>query len=237
MREFDRRPAEAASGRATPEELREAAQRYKEQQEELRQMELMPVTKQGEERLDRYEREQRLQAMRDEFQDATGTYPRPPRNPAMLALVMTVASFLLCAFCAGSTYFGLQLLNQKPSATDVGNGFWTAMEAKDYTTAHDNYISPSLTLQLTADTFNTEAQQVDAQLGPVTSFALVRQTTNSTTSVSLTYAVTRTDSHNARHLANVTLILQQVRNNWGISDVGTLFLTPATPIATPKPNG
>lgn len=238
MREFDRRRlAEAKSGRATPEELREAAQRYKEQQDELRKTALMPETKQGEERLDRYEREQRLQAMRDQFQDATGTYPRPPRNSALLALVMAVSSFLLCAFCGGSTYFGLQLLNQKPSATEVANSFWTSMEAKDYTTAHDAYISPSLTLQLTMDTFTTQAQQVDAQLGPITAVALVRQVTTSKTSVSLTYAVTRTNSHNGKHLADVTLILQQVRNNWGISDIGTLFTTPVTPSTAPSTSG
>lgn len=240
MREFDRRrltEAKSASTSATPEELREAAQRYKEQQSELRQTALMPETKQGEDRLDRYERAQRLRSMRDQFQDATGTYPRPPRNSALLALVMAVSSFLLCAFCGGSTYFGLQLLNQKPSAMDVANGFWTAMEAKDYTTAHDAYISPSLTLQLTVDTFTNQAQQADSQFGPVTSVALVHQATNSKTSVSLTYAVTRTDSHNAKHLADVTLILLQVRNNWGISDIGTLFTTPASPSTTPSTSG
>jgi hypothetical protein len=238
MPEFDRRDlARAKSTRATPGELREASQRYKEIQGELRQMGLAPETKQGEERLGRFEREQRLRAMRDDFQDATGTYPRPPRNSALLALVMTVASFLMCAFCGGSTYFGLQLLNQKPSATDVASGFWSSLEAKDYQTAHDAYIGPTLTLQLPVDTFTSQAQQVDGQLGPVTSATLTQQSTLSTTSISLTYAVTRTDSQNTKHLTNVTLVVDQVRGTWGIADIGTLFATPASPSATPHTSG
>lgn len=232
MRDFNRR-SEAKSGRATPDELREASQRYKEIQGELQQMELAPVTKQGEERLDRYEREMRLRAMREEFQDATGTYPRPPRNPAMLALLMTISSFLLCAFCAGGTYFGLELLGQKPSATDVASGFWSAIQAKDYTTAHDTYLSPVLTQQLPGDSFAAQAQAADSQSGPVTSVALTKQDKLSATSLALTYGVTRTDAHNGKHLYNVTLTLQQVRDNWLISDVGAVF----SPQPGPSPSG
>ena len=238
MREIGRGDlARAKSARATPGELREASQRYKEIQGELRQMGLAPETTQGEERLDRYEREQRLRAMRDDFQDATGTYPRPQRNSALLALVMTVASFLMCAFCGGSTYFGLQLLNQKPSATDVASGFWSAMEAKDYQTAHDAYLGPTLTQQLPVQAFTTQAQQTDAQQGPVCAATLTQQATLSATSVSLTYAVTRTDSQNTKHLTNVTLVLDQARGNWGIADIGTLFASPAAPSSTPKTSG
>lgn len=220
-------------GGATPEELRDALQRNKERQEELRQVQLAHETKLGEDRLDRYERALRLQAMRDQFQDATGTYPRPTRNAPMLALIMTLSSFLLCAFCAGSTYFGLQLLNQKPSATDVANGFWSAMQAKDYQTAHDSYLAPALTLQLPSDSFTTQAQQADSIAGPITGEALVKQETLAPTSLTMTYAVTRTDTRNGKHLYNVTLALQQVRGSWSIADIGAVFAVQPQPGTTP----
>lgn len=224
--------------RFSPDELRDASARYKEIQGELSQLDIAPETRNGEDRLDRYDRELRLRAMREDFQATAQTrLPQQQRNTAMLALVMTVASFLMCAFCGGSTYFGLQLLNQKPSATDVASGFWSSLEAKDYQTAHDAYIGPTLTLQLPVDTFTSQAQQVDGQLGPVTSATLTQQSTLSTTSISLTYAVTRTDSQNTKHLTNVTLVVDQVRGTWGIADIGTLFATPASPSATPHTSG
>src|SRR5579863_1854442 len=175
MSDFDRRVESARNQRATPEELREATQRYKDLQAELRQMDLNPEARHGEQRLDRYERELRLRAMRDDFQTANDAHPPRLKNTWMLALVMTVSSFLMCAFCAGGTYFGLTLLNQKPTAVDTGNAFWASIASKDYQTAHDADLAPALSVQLTYDAFNTQAKQVDTQYGPVTGYALTAQ--------------------------------------------------------------
>ncbi|HLY31902.1 MAG TPA: hypothetical protein VKQ36_12805, partial [Ktedonobacterales bacterium] len=94
MREITRTrlAAQAKSHRATPEELREARERMKEIEAELTQIELLPETKNGEEREQRYERVLRLREMRDDFERR---FPiRQPRQPnsLTLALVMTVAS-------------------------------------------------------------------------------------------------------------------------------------------------
>ncbi|HEV7126223.1 MAG TPA: hypothetical protein VGN32_02140 [Ktedonobacterales bacterium] len=238
MSEFDRRRlAEARSQRATPEELREATQRYKELQEELRQLNLNPEARHGEERLDRYEREMRLQTMREEFQIAADVHPPRLKNTWMLALVMTVSSFLMCAFCAGGTYYGLTLLNQKPAAVDTGSSFWSAMSAKDYQSAHDADLAPVLGIQLTFTAFDTQAKQVDAQYGPVTGYALLKQDTPSATNVTLTYTVTRTSGTNHKFTYPVVLTLQFIQNAWKISDIGALFTPAPTPGGTPGAYG
>src|SRR5215469_12049083 len=60
--------ASAKSRRATPGELREAGKRLKELEQELQQLQLLPETKHGEEREQRYERLLRIRGMREEFQ-------------------------------------------------------------------------------------------------------------------------------------------------------------------------
>ncbi|HEX9057477.1 MAG TPA: hypothetical protein VF818_08070 [Ktedonobacterales bacterium] len=236
MREFNRRVANAQSGRATPEELREATQRYKELQDELRQMDLSPETRNGEERLDRYERELRLRAMREDFQANAETPLPQPRNSAMLALIMTVASFLLCAFCAGGTYTGLLLLNQTPNPQTAADAFWSALEgassATDYQSIHDTYLAPSLRVAQSGDQFATLAMQADKQFGKVTSASLSKSDTATSNQATLTYTVTRTDANGAKKTYAVTLALTLRQNSWAISDYSNLF-TPATSSTAP----
>lgn len=219
MRDVNRR-------RASPGELREASQRYKELQDELRQMDLTSEARHGEERLDRYERELRLQAMREEFQAGAETQLPTQQGGMKLALVMTVASFLLCSFCAGGTYFGLTLLTQKPSMQSVADGFWTSMEQKDYATAHDTYFSPTLKVQLSIDQFTTQANAADTQYGAVVSAALVNQEVGKTTAL-LTYNVQR----GRKPAYPVSITLESVQGNWGISDYGSTLSPPSVPAA------
>lgn len=224
MREFNgRRSAEAKSQKATPDELREATQRYKEIQDELRQMDLARETKQGEDRLDRYERELRLRAMREDFQASVEAPLPPPRNGVMLALIMTVASFLLCAFCAGGTYYGLLLLNQAPSPQATADGFWSDIMGGDYTSAHDDYLSATLTVAQSSDQFAKQGQAADQQYGKVTSATLIQQSTPSTTQALLTYTVVRTNAKGKTQTYPVTLTLVLRQKSWSISDYGTVF--------------
>jgi NTF2-like N-terminal transpeptidase domain len=228
MREFNRRRVAAArSRRATPEDLREASQRYKEIQEELLQLNLAPETTRGEDRLDRYERGLRLRALREEFQASAENAVPQPRNSVLLALVMTVGSFLMCAFCAGGTYYGLQYLNQTPSPTATADQFWSSMAAADYTTVHDSYLSPTLSVGQSADQFSKVAAQADTQYGKVTSATLSQQDTSAKTVAKLTYTVVRTlpGGKTLRYAVTLTLVLRQ--SSWTISDYGTL-LTPST---------
>jgi hypothetical protein len=241
MREFNRwRRAVARGGGASRAELREASERYKEIQEELRTMDLAPETRHGEERLDRYERDLRLRAMREEFQaNAEAQMPEPQRTGPMMALVMTVASFLLCAFCAGGTYFGLLLITQKPSAQNVADSFWSAMEAKDYTTAH-SYFAPSV--PLTTDQFDTQAKTADDQYGAVVSATLSpHQETASQTTMVVNYNIRRSKGS----VYPVSITLDAVQGNWGVADYGAALAPPSgtggypSPTATPtgSPSG
>jgi hypothetical protein len=208
---------------ASPEELREASQRYKEIQEELRTMELAPETRHGEERLDRYERGLRLQALRDEFQSNAETQmPLPARGGPMLALIMTVASFLLCSFCAGGTYFGLLLITQQASPQSIADSFWGAMQLRDYTSAH-SYFSP--TVSVTADQFDTLAKAADAQFGAVVSAAFAGTESSSKTVAVLDYNIRRGKGTPYK----VTLTMESIRGSWGIADYGSLLAPPSGP--------
>jgi hypothetical protein len=224
----------------SPDELREASERYKEIQEELRTMDLAPETRQGEERLDRYERELRLRAMREEFQaNAEAQLPPPQRMGPMMALIMTVASFLLCSFCAGGTYFGLLLITQKPSAQSVADSFWSSMEARDYTTAH-TYFAPSV--PLTADQFDTQAKTADAQYGAVISATpSAHQEHSSQTVTVLNYNVRRGKGP----IYPVSITLNTIQGSWGVADYGAAlapptgtggYPIPATPTPTVTPS-
>ncbi len=226
--------------RISPAELRDASTRYKEIQGELSQIGLAPETRNGEDRLDRYDRELRLRAMREDFQASAQTpLPRPQRTGVMLALVMTVASFLLCAFCAGGTYFGLVLLNTRPDPQSVADSFWNAMQARDYATAHDNYLSPVLRFQLSVDEFARQAQIADANDGVIQRVTPIADSKTravvGNTQASLPYQVTRAGTAGKPYVATITLLLVVSQNSWGISDIGPL-LSPPVP-ATPTPTG
>lgn len=226
--------------RASPDELRDASARYKEIQGELSQIGITPETRNGEDRLDRYDRELRLRAMREDFQaNAQTPLPLQQRNGAMLALVMTVASFLLCAFCAGGTYFGLVLLNTRPDPQSVAESFWGAMQARDYGAAHDNYLSPVLRFQLSVDEFARQSQIADNNDGVIQSATLISDPKThpsiGNTQASLPYLVTRAGTAGKPYVTTITLQMVLSQNSWGISDIGAL-ITPPVP-ATPTPTG
>lgn len=235
MRDYNRRQvAQAKSRRASPEELSEARKRLKEIDEELRQIELTPEAKHGEERERRYERVVRLRAMRDEF---AGVYPireaeRP--NSLILALVMTVASFLLCTFCAGSVYGIYSILNQKPDPVASASAFWDDMEHQQYSDIKANYLSPALRVQL-QDTLIVTAEQADKDYGVVSNAVLVGKPVGDLTQHAvLTYSVTR----NPKVTYIVKLVLDVHGGRWGVSDLGGAT-TPVTdgvaPVATATP--
>jgi hypothetical protein len=241
MRDYDsRRMAAARSRRASPEELRAARERYKELQEELRQLDVAPETKNGEDRLDRYDRDLRIQALREEFQALAETRLPPPRNGILLALMMTVGSFLLCAFCAGGTYTGLLLLNQKPTAQSASDGFWSDVIAGAYTQAHDDYFAPSLRVALSSQQFAIDGQNADTLYGKVTSAVVTKVAGDQQTSAAITYAVQRTAPGGKVVTYPVTLTLSNHQGTWGIADIGAAITPHAagvpapTPTATPK---
>jgi hypothetical protein len=222
VREFNRRQMAAArSRRASAEELREARERLKEIDAELKQTELLPETKNGEEREQRYERVLRLRAMRDQF--ARMVPPQKPNHPnsLLLSAFMIIGSLLLCTVCAGGSFFVLRFVTQAPDPTDTSTSFWNDMKAQSYNDLYGNILFPTLRVQRVKDLFVRDAQEADKVYGVVTDARLISAPGDATQSddVKVTYAVTRgTNVH-----YNVTLELQLHAGSWGVSDLGTAF--------------
>jgi hypothetical protein len=215
-----RMAAAVKSRRATPDELREARNRVKEIDAELRQLELSPETKHGEDRERRYERVLRLRQMREEF---TSRYPaleqRGP-NSLILAVAMTIMSFLTCAFCAGGFYFAYNALTFNPGPSSVATSFWSDLQAQNYQDAYSNMLSPALRGQITLQQFLSDAQQADTDYGPVTNVTLVSPLpSNSSTNVKLIYKVTRKKG-GASVTYDATVLMALQGNTWGITDLG-----------------
>jgi hypothetical protein len=212
--------AVAKSRRASPEELREAQKRIKEIDAELRQIELQQETKQGEEREARYERVLRLREMRDEFESR---FPvRGPRQPnsLLLAVVMTIGSFLTCAFCAGGFYFAFTALSFNPGPTATASSFWSDVKTQAYPDIYLNLLATNLRLQFVQNQFIGDAAQADKDYGPVTSAVMTQQPTgDQKTNATLTYTVTRTKAGKATTY-KVKLVLASTNNSWGITDIG-----------------
>lgn len=220
--------AGAKSRRASPEELREAQKRIKEIDAELRQIELQPETKQGEEREARYGRVLRLRQMRDEFESRFPVQePRGP-NSLLLAVVMTVGSFLTCAFCAGGFYFAFTALNFNPGPTGTASSYWSDVKTQSYQDVYLNMLSTNLRLQFPQSQFIGDAKQADSDYGPVTNAVLTAQKADTSSNETLTYSVTRQKSGGKAVTYNVKLVLVLSNNSWGISDMGaTIYPTEA----------
>jgi hypothetical protein len=230
--------AQAKSRRATREELAEAGKRVKELEQELLSLELLPETKHGEERTQRYSRLLRLRAMREDFQSIRPLEEPNRPNGMLLAVVMTVAAFMLCSACAVGAFAGLQFLHQKPDPMATASGFWYDMENHQYIDLHTNYLSPTLRVQYDVNQFLALANQADQEFGYVTNAVLIKQTGDPTTQVQLTYAVTR--SNHVTYDATLTLTLHA--NTWGVDDLGASvdptkagLQAPATPTPAATP--
>ena len=222
--------AEAKSHRASPEELREASKRLKEIEDELRQRDLLPETKQGEERERRYARLLRIRSLRDEFQSERPLEePNAPRS-LLLAIVMTIASFLLCAGCAGGAFFALQLANQKPDPTVTTANFWDNMEHQQYAEIHNSELSPTLRVRYDESTFVSQSNQADTDYGKVTSAVATGRAGDMTKTAQFTYAVTR-----GNHTYTVTLALSTHSGTWGIDDLGAAIDPASAGVPTPTP--
>ncbi|MBF6589232.1 MAG: hypothetical protein IVW57_01720 [Ktedonobacterales bacterium] len=234
MRELNRRRVTAAakSHHASKDELREARQRLKDIESELRQIELLPETKHGEVRAMRYERVLRLRAMRDEFQSMFPIEQPSRASNALLALVMTVASLALCGFLIGGGYLALNLINQKPDPVNTANSFWDQMKQGNYPTARASFFSPTLREQLPLENFIASAHQADVQFGPITSYVFVKQSGDFNQTGTITYSITR----GTRVKYTVTLSMVLFRNAWGISDLNAAVAPTQAGVPAPKPS-
>jgi hypothetical protein len=226
--------AGAKSRRATREELRDAGKRLKELQVELQHIELLPETKHGEERQQRYQRLLRIRSMREDFQGDRPLEETNAPKSLMLAGVMVVATILLVVSCVGGGIAALAFVNQKPDPLATASQFWSDMVAQKYVDIHTNLLSPTLRVHYDENTFVTLADQADTDFGAVSNAVQTRQSGDMQQTANLVYAVTR-----GPHTYNVTLTLVLHANSWGIDNLGaaidpTLAGLPA-PKATPTP--
>lgn len=227
--------AEAKSRRATPEELREAGKRVKEIEQELLQLDLLPETRNGEDRESRYTRMLRLRDLRDQFSAVRPLQAQDQPNSMVLSVVMFVASFILCTVCAGGAYFGAQFINQKPNPTDTAAAFWSILESGDpnsYGTIQSTYLSPVLRVQYTQPQFVAQANQADSDFGTVTKAVQKSQPTGDPNqSVSIIYTVTR----GTKNVYDVSLTLTLHAGTWGIDDMGAAINPTAAGLKAPSP--
>ncbi|HEX8982317.1 MAG TPA: hypothetical protein VF792_06090 [Ktedonobacterales bacterium] len=243
MRDINRARMSAAakSRRATPEELREAQSRIKEIDAELRQLELQPETRNGEEREARYERVLRLRAMRDDFESRFPVRAPAQPNSLMLALIMTIGSFLTCAFCAGGSYFAFNALNYNPGPTAIGSTFWSDAETQAYQDIYVNVLGTNLRIQFVQAQFVGDATQADKDYGPVTKADLVGPASDQkATTQTLTYNVTRMKPGGKPITYKTKLVLTQNGNSWSVTDIGAAIYpteagVPAVNQPTPTP--
>ena len=223
--------AQAKSRRASPEELKEAGKRVKEIEQEMRDIEMRPETRKGEERLQRYGRLLRLRRMREAF---TATRPQDdprPLNSIALSLVMLFASFALCAFCVGGAYAGILYLRQKPDPIAAATAFWETMEAQKYSLVETTYLSPALRVQYSNGLFEQTAGAADTGYGLIKSVTLLQQSGDMQQTAVLTYLIQRNASY------KVTIVLTLHGGSWGVDDMGNT-LTPdkaGLPAPTPSP--
>ncbi|MFI5274249.1 MAG: hypothetical protein ACHQ4H_14540, partial [Ktedonobacterales bacterium] len=227
--------AQAKSRHADPEDLKEAAQRVKVIEQEMREMELRPETRHGEERSQRYGRLLRLRSMREGFTAARPLEQRNPLNSVAISLVMLVASVALCAFCVGGAYTGILFLHQKPDPIATASAFWDTMETQKYSDVVLSYLSPTLRVQYGNGLFENAARGTDTGYGNITNAQLLSQAGDLTRTANLTYLVTRNATY------KVTLMLTLHGGSWGVDDLGNT-LTPdkaglPVPTATALPTG
>lgn len=240
MRDINRARMNAAakSRRASAKDLREAQERIKEIDAELRQIELQPETKQGEEREARYQRVLRLRQMRNEFESRYPVREQKQPNSVLLAVVMTIGSFLVCAFGAGAFYFAYNALNYNPGPTGTASTFWSDAQSQSYQDIYLNVLATNLRLQMVQTQFLQDARQADTDYGPITNVVL--QGSQVKTTATLTYLVTRQKTGQKPVSYHVTLVLAESNNSWSVTDMGAAIYPteaglPAVKSAKPTP--
>jgi hypothetical protein len=214
-----RMAAAAKSRRATPEELREARNRVKEIDAELRQLDLSPVTKRGEDREQRYERVLRLRQMREQFVSQYPALEQRSMNSLVLAGAMAIMSLLTVVFCAGGFYFAYSALTFNPGPDSVVTSFWADVQAQNYQDAYSNMLSSTLRGGINLQQFLSDAQQADTDYGPVTDVALLSKS-GDTSNAKWVYKVTRKKKGESPIIYNATIQLAVQGNTWDISDLG-----------------
>jgi hypothetical protein len=209
--------------------------RYKEMQAELQRLTLSPEATAGESREARLEREDRLLAMRRQFDRMS---QRPLSQRARQRTNITIAliaglGVLLCIISLGGGVLLAGALSRPPDIAATASNFFSALETADYATAH-SYVDP----HIEAQTFATQAQAADSGLGSIVSAVKKAQVggTSGAATGSATYLVKRKGgqlSDTKDDPTNTYLIQLDFTYNssqgWLITNYSALFTLPQQP--------
>jgi hypothetical protein len=209
--------------------------RYREIQEEMQRLDLSPEATHGETREARFERRQRLKALRSEF-DSMARVPlarRQRQRTGMTVLLMAGMAVLLCVLSVGGGIALENILSRQPDLSSVATGFMDAIKAQDYSTAHSYIPSDS-----DAQAFGQKAEAADSAYGPVTGYLKISQTGGASgqTNGTITYQVSRNAGGQGLNGSTPTkikpyiVIIQFVYtgNSWSVLFYGNLFSPPTS---------
>jgi hypothetical protein len=212
--------------------------RYKAIQEEMQGLELAPEARAGESREARFAREERIKALRREF-DTMARTPLARRRPktGITVLVMLGAAMLLCALSIGGGVILANMLNQPPDFSSASNGFLNYVMKQDYESA-----VAYLTNGFRYVTLQDEGQTADTDYGPVTGFNIHEQVGGNSgdTSAAVQYQIFRAGKGTKATAPFSYYIIMHFTysastGSWLIFDFGDLFAPTKGDLAQPTP--
>lgn len=178
-------------------------------------------------REERYERHQRLESRRREFQQSAQiplSKRIRPQPFTALALISIMVFLFIAAFFGGS--IATSYINQRPTIDAVETSFWHAMLINDYYTAQSS-IDPRVD---TPQRFNNLATVATQAMGHITGYQKVSATAQGTSTYVVTYKVKRSGGDTVKQPTETTVILRYYLNpnvnKWYIVDLGTLVTIP-----------
>ncbi len=210
----------------TPEVPADVEARYKEIQEELQRLNIAPEATAGESREARFERRQRIKALRQEFASTA----RPPsgarQHTGYTVLAMVGIALLLCAFSVGGGMLLANQLNRPADISGTTTDFLDKIKQQDYGGAITD-LAPGFE----PESFTLQAQSADKQFGTLTNYTKLSQQGGKSGDAtgSASYEIYRSGG-TAMKANHYVIVLQftYTSNHWQIFDYGGIFKGPTT---------
>lgn len=155
----------------------------------------------------------------------TASPPKKSRRGIWIAVAIVVAVLVLaCGGCAAAAIAGVGFFAKSLAAPSAAaNGYYRAIESRQYNVAYSYIDSNSLNLQeqqIDEQTFSLAAEARDTADGRVTGFSQANinvNTTNGVSTAEVTLSVTR-----GKQTYSVQLQMQEENNVWKITDFNTI---------------
>lgn len=148
-----------------------------------------------------------------------------PKNRRKRLLIWSIA-FVVCALLACVIGFAavnfFQAIGASQGPANTTTDFMSSLQGQNYNQAF-NDLAPTLTIQITPQQFQQQAQTDDKCFGPVTDYSEVGDSATTSTdgkTQTFTYNVTRTLNGKARTYQMHISLQQDSSNNWRITSYG-----------------